>query len=501
MVGRSGVSKGCIRCRQRKKGCDSKRPSCGQCQQRGVTCPGYPPGLKFIHDTRNVGSSGQASIPSKDNALSPTQTPPSCLQSAVQAGLADHFWYLYLPRKQASPGSTHGSLHEFFQAADQLTEHEGIGKHAFWALSSLIIGREVDDSRLLLEGTKEYGLALREMQTALKAPRSRSFDQLAMVCNLLALYELFGDPSGTGFGFFTHSRGLSGLMQLCGPRRFRSGTAASVFPGVRGAVIFSAIQRREATFLSSEAWCTVPWEIHEKAQWHKAFDILAQLPGLLERYDTIERDAAEEAQSINNRRCELLHDCWHLDQVLQSWYNESSSTFGFRHPGELWYTQNSTRNSSPFALELDFADQIHALAIALYWATSVILYTSMGQLHEALRDENAASLSRWPNPSHAASLIIQSIAYYRQPYVGILMRKIFLFPLAAAYAHFASVSTMSSATQLADSGTESHDVASFLTNTTAERQHSKKVQAYITESAMAMNMHGARLDALCRKFP
>ncbi len=488
MVGRSGVSKGCSRCRQRKKGCDLKRPSCGQCLQRSVRCPGYAPCLTYIHDTRSVGSSSQASTPSGDSALSLPQTPPSCLQSAGQVGLIDHFWYIYLPRKQASPGSTHGSLHEFFQAADQLTVHEGIGKHAFWALSSLVVGHEVSDSRLLLEGTKNYGLALKEMQSALRVPQGTSPEQLIMVGNLLALYELFGDPSGTRFGFFTHSQGLSGLLQLCGPSGFRSGAASSAFPGVRGAVIFSAVQRREATFLASEEWCSDPFEMQRKAPWHKAFDIMAQLPGLLERYDQIELLSTEEAHDISSRTLQLLSDCWQLDQFLQTWYSESSSILGLGNPGQLWYTQNDSRDSSPFACELDFEDQIHALAIVLYWATCVILYSTISQLQHRIGMKDASGLAQRTQPSHAASLLVQSIAYFRQPCVGLLMRKIFVFPLSTAYAYFASGYAQSPSMKTVDSGTN-------------RDEQSQKILTYIADSVTSMNILGARLDFLCTKTP
>lgn len=167
-----------------------KRPSCGQCLQRRTICAGYGQGITFVHDHRAVSSASQPSVPVDASDLSQTQTPLSCFQSAAQIGMTDYFWYLYLPRKQASPSSIHGSLDEFYQAAGHLADGDGIGKHTFWALSSLIIGREVNDSRLLLESAKMYGLALKEMQLALQAPRGKSFDKLTMTANLLALYEV-----------------------------------------------------------------------------------------------------------------------------------------------------------------------------------------------------------------------------------------------------------------------------------------------------------------------
>src|SRR5271156_5695845 len=132
MVGRQGVSKGCMRCRQRRKGCDLQRPACGQCLQQRSSCPGYGAGVTFVHDSRSMNSDKTISCGQQTRSLSWATTPPSFIRSAAQVGLSDH-----------SPESYHGSLDEFFQAVERLSSDEIVSKHAFWALSSLTIGREV----------------------------------------------------------------------------------------------------------------------------------------------------------------------------------------------------------------------------------------------------------------------------------------------------------------------------------------------------------------------
>ena len=182
-----------MRCRQRKKGCDLKRPACGQCLQRGSTCPGYGAGVTFIHDSRSVSSDRTGSTGDQSHSLSLGTTPTSFIRSTAQIGLSDHFWYIYLPRKYVSPGSHHGSLDDFFQAVEHITSDEMVSKHAFWALSFLIIGREVSDSQLLLQGLRMYCQALKELRAAIEDVRnmfSASSAEMAMTCNLLALYEV-----------------------------------------------------------------------------------------------------------------------------------------------------------------------------------------------------------------------------------------------------------------------------------------------------------------------
>lgn len=170
-----------------------QRPACGQCRQRGSTCSGYRAGLTFVHDSRSVRSNESVSFAEQDRRLSVASTPPSLIRSAAQVGFSDHFWYIYLPRRYASPGSLHGSLDEFFQAVEHISSHEIASKHAFWALSSLIIGREVTDPRLLLQGSRMYSQALVELRAEVKKVRNSSLlssAEMAMTCNLLALYEV-----------------------------------------------------------------------------------------------------------------------------------------------------------------------------------------------------------------------------------------------------------------------------------------------------------------------
>ena len=193
MVGRPGISKGCIGCRQRKKGCDLKRPACGQCLLRGSECHGYGAGVTFVHNPRSVNSDQKTSTVTQSRSLSSITTPSSLLESAIQVGLSDHFWHIYLPRRHLSPGSRHGSLDEFFQAVEITTSNDMVSKHAFWALSAFIVGLEVSDSLLLLQGSRMYVQALKELRVAIENVRngsSRPSAGMILTCNLLALYEV-----------------------------------------------------------------------------------------------------------------------------------------------------------------------------------------------------------------------------------------------------------------------------------------------------------------------
>src|SRR3954452_6278891 len=106
---------------------------------------------------RSMKSNKTVSCGQRTRSLSLATTPPSFIRSVAQVGLSGHFWYIYLLRKYTSPGSYHGSLYEFFQAVEHLSSNETVSRHAFWALSSLVIGPEVGDAQLLLQGARMYG--------------------------------------------------------------------------------------------------------------------------------------------------------------------------------------------------------------------------------------------------------------------------------------------------------------------------------------------------------
>ena len=151
--------------------------------------------MTFVHDSRSMNSDKIVLWEQQTRSLSWATTPPSFIRSAAQVGLSDHFWYIYLPRKYTSPGSYHGSLDEFFQAVEHLSSDEIVSRHAFWALSSLIIGREVCDAQLLLQGARMYGQALKGLNAAIENVRHSSLTAsaaMALTSNLLALYEVGG---------------------------------------------------------------------------------------------------------------------------------------------------------------------------------------------------------------------------------------------------------------------------------------------------------------------
>jgi hypothetical protein len=308
-------------------------------------------------------------------------------------------------------------------------------------------------------------------------------------------------------------------VKLQGPQGFRSGAAWAAFQGIRPAIIFSAIYRRQATFISSEEWCSIPWQLHAKPPWQKAMDIMAQVPELLENFDKSSRITSYDYRQV--RKMQLLNYCGILDGALQAWYQDLPSSFGLETADDLWYTKASCRADSPFPIELHFRDQIHAQALILYWATCVLVYNTTQKVRQAPDSTTASKvkpalparheiLSTQTDPYHYAARIVQSIPYFLDPSVGLLTRKIFAFPLGTAYTYFASppngpsttfasnisessVSTVTDMTEcdgsartgLSDSITEVGDI------------DVESIRRYLESMAKAMHIYGMQIDILC----
>jgi hypothetical protein len=309
------------------------------------------------------------------------------------------------------------------------------------------------------------------------------------------------------------------LVKFRGPHSFRSGVAWAAFQGIRPAIIFSAIQRREATFISSEEWCSIPWQSHAKAPWQRVIDIMGQVPELLENLDELQRIPSYENWQV--RKSQLLEHCCILDGVLQAWYQDLPSSFGLETSAELWYTRTSSHADSPFPTEIHFEDQIHGLALILYWATCVLVYSTMQRIYQGPTSTAASDVkpvlvsgnnvvSTRTDPYYCAARIVQSIPYFLQPSVGLLTRKIFTFPLATAYAYFASFPTRSS-TRFSSSTSESpastvtgasgfDDLTttqkSDLTSEAGDIDHCF-TQSYIETTAKAMHIKGLQINSLC----
>lgn len=169
---------------------------------------------------------------------------------------------------------------------------------------------------------------------------------------------------------------------------------------------------RQATFLNSPEWLSVPWENAPKKLYDQMVDLFAQVPGLFESFDT-----NSAFPHIENHTWEpFLHECWRFDGALQSWRRNflashavSNTPTGPRPPASI-------NLDSPLAPDT-IVDPDSARAISLYWTTCICLYTTL----RIVWQETNSPLYLLPprtDPMQYAVLISRSLPYFNSPNAG-----------------------------------------------------------------------------------
>ncbi|KAL9079411.1 MAG: hypothetical protein Q9157_001710 [Trypethelium eluteriae] len=183
-----------------------------------------------------------------------------------------------------------------------------------------------------------YSMSLTAYSSALQSHRGRLNSSppsalLAVTSMLLALYE-GAQPKGSHItyrgGHQGHFNGAIALMETCGPGPFQDPGYHEIFKKVRDVAVSPpkqfvelnyhpsseetdtfqvqiAFSRREKTFLSSQAWRSVPWSTRPKTWRDQLFDIA------LDMTESVDENLLEER--LRSWHKSWLGRCCHLDVV------------------------------------------------------------------------------------------------------------------------------------------------------------------------------------------
>jgi hypothetical protein len=137
------------------------------------------------------------------------------------------------------------------------------------------------------------------------------------------------------------------------------------------------------------------------------------------------------------------------------------------------------------------------------------VYGTMQKLAE-LHPTLPPSFSTRTDPYYYIARIVQSIPYFLQPSVGLLMRKIFAFPLATAYGYFTTLpsgrttayssGTSQPPTSTVIRPTESIESAGSFGSPTAYEAGNidgKSIQTYLETTAKTLHICGAQINLFC----
>ncbi|KAK5046525.1 hypothetical protein LTR84_008328 [Exophiala bonariae] len=438
MVGVPGKSKGCSTCRRRKKGCDQKRPICGQCASSGYECGGYNRDRTFILHPATKAVQRAIFLPrSKPSAL---VLPGSLNRHVVLSQCRSLFWDLYNPTGDCVCRDPYivkcGHPMNWTEVIHSVAEEDSSLKDAFSALSISRVGQGHKDFRLVHESTRLYGRALKELQLALYDPQRMHSNHVLMACMLLGLYELFEGPAFHSKSWIAHAQGAARLIELRGPARHQEWDAHHPFLAARIPTIYASILSRQATYLASEDWLSVPWEKQSRTYFDRLIDMAVQVPGLLEKFDLI----LDKDQDIEFDLLQVLEECKDLQIRMNRW---KDGTKGSAVP-RVQKHDSSDPSGYPFETDLWFENHLFVQARVFYYTCSLALAEAATGIVRALdlRDHHLPDTAE-PNPllelftaeKHAAN-ICRSVPYCIQPEMSALGANIINFPANLAYAFY-----------------------------------------------------------------
>ncbi|KIX09705.1 uncharacterized protein Z518_00786 [Rhinocladiella mackenziei CBS 650.93] len=438
MVGVPGKSKGCSTCRRRKKGCDQKRPICGQCASSGYVCGGYNRDRTFILHPASKAVEGAIFLPQvKATSIS---LPGSIDRNAIESQCRSLFWDLYLPqgdcevRDEFILKCKHPM--NWIEVIQNIHQQDASLENAFSALSISRVGQGNRDIRLVRESTKLYGKALKELQLALFDPDRMHSDHVLMACMLLGLYEVFEGPAFNSRSWMAHAQGAARLIQLRGPQRHQNWNAHHPFLASRTPTIYAAILQRKSTYLANEEWLTVPWATQQRTYFDRMVDLATVIPGILEKFDLLRESDSESGQGL----METLEQCRDLQLRMNRWRDGTKTTASPR----VIKHASTEQDGYPFDTDLWFENHLFVQARLVYHTSSLALAEVVDDMvgavqrrdQKLLQSVEPTSLRELFDAEKHAADICRTVRYCLQPEMGALGAHIINFPANLAFTHF-----------------------------------------------------------------
>ena len=166
---------------------------------------------------------------------------------------------------------------------------------------------------------------------------------------------------------------------------------------------------------STPEWKTIPWQDISKDMKDVLVDVLVDMPGLVQHFDTMQLCADTSRQDA--LRLELVEKCWDYYRQLLLWLTLVRQAVTL-----------STGNNNP-AAQHDSEDVVTRVAQAhgmtLFWTTSLVLYSI---LHMASAP-SAVDLPGLADPAHHGRMLAEALPVLLQPSAGLYGQQSAALPL------------------------------------------------------------------------
>jgi Fungal specific transcription factor domain len=328
-----------------------------------------------------------------------------------------------------------GSPLSWVEVVSEMTGNEPCLKNAFSALILSQVSRDSKDRRLVQASTRLYLGSLQELQVALRDHERMYSDEVLIASLLLGLYEVFeGCLIDANDSWLSHAQGAAQLIELRGPKRHQSRHVHQAFLASRVTTISAGIVQRRATYLAAKNWRTLPWETQHRTYVDHLVDIATDLPGLLERIDSLKQD---DPRSSGHDRRLLFEELSKTQEAVDIWkrfVKREAAAQAIKH------TVTEDDDLYPFSTKLWFDNHIFANATALYHTYSLVIAESVKDLLDGMGADEFDERTYRPvfDAEHHATSIAKLIPYCLQPDMGGLGACIINFPANLALRYFES---------------------------------------------------------------
>ncbi|RAL03473.1 Zn(II)2Cys6 transcription factor [Aspergillus ibericus CBS 121593] len=331
MVYRGKPSLGCELCRKRRLNCDRREPSCSQCLRVNQACSGYrdPNTLRILDQSKEVAVKAQArrtasKSPPADRTTAPRTAPPISPDELAMSYIFTHL--VGTTQSQGVMSYLLDLLHVDPSPALQAT----IKAVGLASLSRLPESRRA--------AGKEYTIALRATNDALRDPVSAKSDSTLGAVLLLSTYEMITCNPADKMGTWKHHvQGATKLLELRGLEQLNSRAGLELFTTVRFQNAISSIFYRSSDH-NTPKMAALSKVARSKRSEHfqpieNFYDLLLRLSEFSLRVD----GAHLQPDPVQNLQ-QLIDEGLLLDADLESWKTSLSPFWWYTivedsHPG------------------------------------------------------------------------------------------------------------------------------------------------------------------------
>ncbi|KAK2616731.1 hypothetical protein QQS21_000343 [Conoideocrella luteorostrata] len=207
----------------------------------------------------------------------------------------------------------------------QLSDSEAALKCVLTSTGLGLLALITGDIHIRFRSLQAHNRAIYEVAKTSKRQDWYKRDSMLAATRLLLCYEYIlpvVDGAQLPQSHGCHVDGTQALLLARGPHAFTSGIAHQLYTDSRHSLILSAILKRRRSPLCTYAWRTIPWTSQKKSIKDELFDVVQELPALVEQ--VVAFLALQPVSSTKHLEMRILAQCNTLHGQFASWMRKAS---------------------------------------------------------------------------------------------------------------------------------------------------------------------------------